>query len=61
VPPLVITGAAEVAVSVSAALPVPPPFVALTITLEVPAAVAVPEINPEVVFTDRPAGKPVAP
>ena len=39
----------------------PPLLVALSVTLEVPAPVGVPEIKPEVVFTVRPAGNPVAP
>ena len=58
---LVITGAATATVKVRVALPVPPAFVALIVTVEVPAAVGVPEITPEAVFTDRPAGNPVAP
>jgi hypothetical protein len=49
-----------VTVSVSVALPVPELFVALTVTLDVPAAVGVPEIKPVVVFIVRPAGKPEA-
>jgi hypothetical protein len=58
--PLVITGGAAVMVSVSVAFPVPPLLVALSVTVEVPAAVGVPEINPVAVFTVNPAGKPVA-
>ena len=60
-PLLVITGDGTTAVTVSVRcpLPVPPLFVALTVTLEVPALVGVPEIKPEVVFTVRPAGNPV--
>jgi hypothetical protein len=61
---LVITGApgrAALTVSARDALPVPPLFVALNVTVEVPAAVGVPEIRPEAVFTVRPAGNPVAP
>jgi len=57
---LVITGAGGVTFSVSVVLPVPSLFVALTVTVEVPAAEGVPEIKPELVFTVRPAGKPVA-
>jgi hypothetical protein len=57
---LVIVGRAAM-VSVNVAFPVPALFVALSVTVEVPTAVGVPEINPEVVFTDRPAGNPVAP
>ena len=58
---LVITGTAGLIVSVSVAVPVPLAFVALSVTAEVPVAVGVPEINPVPVFTDRPAGNPVAP
>jgi hypothetical protein len=47
-------------VKVSVALPVPPALVALIVTLNVPAVVGVPEINPVLVFTLRPAGNPVA-
>ena len=61
VPLLVITGAATATVKVKDELPVPPPLVALSVTLEVPAAVGVPEIKPETVFTVSPAGSPVAP
>ena len=57
---LVITGAAELIVSVRLALPVPPELVALSITVEVPAAVGVPEISPVLVLTASPGGKPVA-
>src|SRR5271163_4646576 len=35
----------------SGALPVPPPLVAVRVTLEVPAAVGVPEIKPEAGLT----------
>ena len=55
-----IEGAAGFMVSVSVAVPVPPAFVALSVTDEVPVAVGVPEIRPLVVFTVRPAGSPVA-
>jgi hypothetical protein len=47
----------------SVAVPVlqaPAPLVALIVTLDVPAAVGVPEITPVLVFTVRPAGSPVA-
>jgi hypothetical protein len=58
---LVIAGVDMAAmVSVSVALPVPPPLVALSVTAEVPADVGVPEITPVPVLTDKPAGKPVA-
>jgi hypothetical protein len=58
---LVITGTAGLMVSVSVAVPVPPAFAALSVTVEVPVEVGVPEINPVPVFTDSPAGNPVAP
>ena len=48
-------------VSVKVALPVPLPLVALRVTVDVPAAVGVPEINPVVLFTVSPLGNPVAP
>jgi len=54
-------------VNVKVALPVPPPLtepalplVAPNVTVEVPAPVGVPEIDPVAVLTDKPAGKPVA-
>ncbi len=55
-----ITGGAGLIVKVSVWLPVPPALVALIVTLYVPAVVGVPEIKPVLVFTDRPAGSPVA-
>ena len=60
---LVITGAAAsgAIVSVRVAFPVPPALVALKVTVEVPATVGVPEINPVPLFTDSPVGNPVAP
>jgi hypothetical protein len=56
---LEITGTVAT-VSVSVAVPVPTAFVALSVTVETPAVVGVPEITPLVVFTVRPAGSPVA-
>jgi hypothetical protein len=47
-------------VSVRVAWPVPEALVAPRVTVEVVAAVGVPEISPVVELTDRPAGKPVA-
>jgi hypothetical protein len=58
---LVITGVAALIVSFRVAFPVPPLLVALMVTVEVPAAVGVPEIDPVEPLTARPAGKPVAP
>ena len=55
-----IVGDAELMVSVSVAVPEPMALVALSFTVEVPALVGVPEIRPVVVFTDSPAGNPVA-
>jgi hypothetical protein len=40
---------------------VPPLFVALSVTFEVPAAVGVPEISPVSLLTVNPDGNPVAP
>jgi hypothetical protein len=57
---LLITGGARVMVSVRVALPVPPLLVALNVTVDVPAAVGVPEINPVPLFIVKPAGNPVA-
>jgi hypothetical protein len=47
-------------VKASVAEPVPAVLVALSVTLKLPATVGVPEIRPVVVFTDSPAGSPVA-
>jgi len=58
---LVITGAATEIVSASVALPVPVALVALSVTDDVPAPVVIPEINPVELFTDSPAGNPMAP
>ena len=55
-----MTGVAGLIVRVSVALPVPPALVALMVTVYVPAVVGVPEINPVLVFTVKPAGSPVA-
>jgi hypothetical protein len=43
------------------AFPVPPELVALTVAVEFPAVVGIPEIRPVVAFTLKPAGKPDAP
>jgi hypothetical protein len=66
VPELILAAACTkkelgVIVSVRVALPVPPLLVALRVTVEVPAAVGVPEINPVALFNVSPAGNPVAP
>jgi len=55
-----MTGFGGLIVKVNVALPVPPELVALMVTLYVPAVVGVPEIKPVLVFTDKPAGSPVA-
>jgi hypothetical protein len=57
---IVGTGLAAAIVIVKVAEPVPVPFVALIVTLLVPAAEGVPEITPVLVLTLRPAGRPVA-
>jgi hypothetical protein len=48
-------------VSVKVAFPVPVLLDALSVTVEVAAAVGVPEISPVVLLTVKPAGNPVAP
>jgi len=58
---LVMAGAAGLMVSIRVAVPVPPAFVALSVTDEVPVAVGVPEIKPPIVSTVRPEDSPVAP
>ena len=55
-----MTGAGGLIVKVNVALPVPPELVALIVTVYVPAVVGVPEINPVLVSTVKPAGSPVA-
>jgi hypothetical protein len=57
----VIAGAASATVRVKVAVPVPPLFVALKVTVKEPAVAGVPEIRPVVVLTLRPAGRPDAP
>ena len=47
-------------VTVTAWVEEPDPLVAEIITVEAPTAVGTPEIRPVAVFTDNPAGKPVA-
>jgi hypothetical protein len=56
----VITGLAGSTVKVRVAVPVPVAFVAPIVTLELPAAVGLPEMIPVVVATLKPAGNPVA-
>ena len=41
-------------------VPVPPEFVALKVTLEIPTVAGVPENNPEAVLIVSPAGNPMA-
>ena len=59
---LLMTGTeiAALIVRVRVADPVPTAFLALMVTLEVPAAVGVPLMTPLLVFTVKPAGRPVA-
>jgi hypothetical protein len=52
---------AELMVNVRVAEHAPVLPVALNVTVDVPAAAGIPEINPVRVFTDKPAGKPLAP
>ena len=55
-----MTGVGGLIVKVNVWLPVPPALVALVVTVYVPAVVGVPEINPVLVLTLKPAGSPVA-
>ena len=56
----IAVGAVAAMFSVSVALLlVPVALVAASVTVEVPAAVGVPEIKPVAALADRPAGKPV--
>jgi hypothetical protein len=55
-----MTGGGGLIVITNVALPVPPALVALIVTVYVPTVVGVPEINPVLVFTVKPAGSPVA-
>jgi hypothetical protein len=48
-------------VKVKVAVPVPALLVALKVTMDVPAVVGVPEINPVAVLMESPAGNPLAP
>ena len=57
---LEITGAGTATVNARTALPVPALFVALRPTVDVPAAVGVPEMRPVLVLTFSPAGSPIA-
>src|SRR5208282_3629001 len=59
-PGLEVRWPAATMVSVKVAFPVPPLLVALSVTVDVDD-VGVPEINPDVLLTDNPAGNPVAP
>jgi hypothetical protein len=58
---LVMTGSSAAMVRIKVAFPDPVLLVARSVTVEAPAAVGVPEINPVELLTARPAGKPVAP
>jgi hypothetical protein len=60
---LLTVGAVGAALTVNVSDPVPVPLasVALSVTIDVPAMVGVPEINPVALFTDSPVGKPEAP
>ena len=54
-------GSATAMDSFNAAVPVPEPFLAESVIVKMPVTVGVPEMTPDVVFTDKPAGSPVAP
>jgi hypothetical protein len=55
----VVVGTGLLIVKVNVAVPVPPALVALMVTVYVPAVVGVPEINPVLVLTVKPAGNGV--
>ncbi len=58
---LVIAGVPDaLIVKVNVAEPVPAALVALNATLDVPAALGVPEMTPVAVLTESPTGNPVA-
>jgi hypothetical protein len=55
-----VTAGAAAIVILKALVPEPAEFVAFRVTADVAAAVGVPDINPLVALTVRPAGSPVA-
>jgi len=55
------TNVAFFMVMVSAVLAEPPALVAVSEVLKVPLALGVPEMRPVLVFTLRPAGRPLTP
>ncbi len=57
---LVTTGVGLFTVRTKVAVPVPLGLVAPIMMLDVPLATGVPDMSPEVEFSDRPAGNPVA-
>ena len=58
---LVIAGdVSTLTVKANVAVPVPAALVALNVTLDVPAAVGVPEMTPVAVLTESPLGNPAA-
>ena len=57
---LEITGAAGLMVIVTVFDPVPPALLALIVDVNVPVVAGVPVMAPVVVFTERPAGRPLA-
>ena len=57
---LVMTGVGGLTVSVKVLLPVPPEFVALKFTEDVPTVVGVPDITPVFALMLIPVGSPIA-
>ena len=57
---LPMTGDGGLMLIVSVAVPVPPAFVALMVTLVEPVALGVPVIAPVLVFTEAQVGRPAA-
>ena len=56
-----MTGIPTAIMIVTPWLPVPVALVALTVALNVPMVVGVPDTSPVTAFTLRPGGKPLAP
>jgi hypothetical protein len=57
---VMVRGGGGLITRTNVAVPVPPAFVALKATFEVPGVVGVPEIKPLVALTDNPVGNAVA-
>ncbi len=56
-----ITGLGAFTVRVREAVPLPDPLVAVSVTVEIPTTLGVPEMEPFDGLTVNPVGRPVAP